>query len=66
MSSCITGGERGSQAALFFFLVWAACASSASGAAAEAEGFLDLPTRLGRGGWAVWGFDSLGILNCET
>ena len=56
-SSCITGEERGSQAAL---------AGCASGAAAEAEGFLDQPTRLGRGGGVGWGFASLGILNCEA
>lgn len=51
-SSCITDGERRGQAALFFFLAWAACAGCAGGAAAEAEGFLDQPTRPGRGGGA--------------
>ena len=62
-SSCITGGERGSQSALFFFLAWAACVGCTGGAAAEAEGFLDQPTRLGRGSGVGWSFDSLGILN---
>ena len=65
-SSCITTGERGRKAALFFFLPWAACVGCAGGAATEAEGFLDQLTRLGKGGGASWGFDSLGILNCET
>ena len=58
--------KRGRKAALFFFLPWAACVGCAGGAATEAEGFLDQLTRLGKGGGASWGFDSLGILNCET
>lgn len=53
-SSCITGDERGGQAALFFFLAWwlVACAGCAGGAVAGAEGFLNQPGRPGTGGGA--------------